>query len=122
MRTLLVIKKRALNLSKFVNVEVYCNASSEFCVLTRALFQQKGISFTEYCIDKDKALEEAMIHRCNNKTIPQIFINNNHIGGYDDLIRLDANYELDKLLGLIRDTVGYDNSDSPRRKTIIVDC
>jgi glutaredoxin 3 len=121
MRTLLVIKKRALNLSKFVNVEVYCNTSSQFCAQTRALFQQKGVGFTEHYIDKDKALEEAMIHRCNNKTIPQIFINNNHIGGYDDLVRLDANNELDKLLGLVRNNVGYDGNENPRRKTIIID-
>jgi glutaredoxin 3 len=120
MRTLLVIKKRALNLSKFVNVELYCNASCQFCKLTRALFQEKGISFTEHRIDKDKVLKEAMVKRCNSKSIPQIFINNTHIGGYENLVQLNHNKQLDVLLGLARANDGSDNNESARRKTIVI--
>jgi glutaredoxin 3 len=120
MRTLLVIKKRALNLSKFVNVELYCNASCQFCKLTRALFQEKRISFTEHRIDKDKVLKEAMVKRCNSKSIPQIFINNTHIGGYENLVQLNHNKQLDVLLGLARANDGSDNNESARRKTIVI--
>ena len=120
MRTLLVIKKRALNLSKFVNVELYCNASCQFCKLTRALFKEKGISFTEYRIDKDKHLKEAMNKRCNKKSIPQIFINNTHIGGYDELVQLKDNHQLDVLLGLAKPNDEHSNDHAPRRKTILI--
>lgn len=119
MRSLLVIKKRALNLSKFVNVELYCNASCQFCKLTRTLFQEKGISFTEHRIDKDKDLKEVMIKRCNKQSIPQIFINNTHIGGYDDLVKLNDDHQLDVLLGLARTKNEHSNDDSLRRKTIL---
>ena len=120
MRTLLVIKKRALDLSKFVNVEVYCNATCQFCKLTKALLSEKGINFTEHRIDKDKGLKEVMIKRCNNNTIPQIFINNTHIGGYDDLVQLNDNKRLDVLLGLSSPTDVSDDNESPRRKTILI--
>jgi glutaredoxin 3 len=120
MRTLLVIKKRALNLSKFVNVELYCNASCQFCNLTRALLSEKGIKFTEHRIDKDKDLKEVMIKRCNTTTIPQIFINSTHIGGYDDLVRMNDNQQLDVLLGLARKKDVSDSNESSRRKTIVL--
>ena len=120
MRTLLVIKKRALDLSKFVNVELYCNASCQFCKLTRTLLKEKGITFTEHRIDKDKSLKEAMIKRCNENSIPQIFINNNHIGGYDDLVQLNDNHQLDVLLGLARINDEHSNEDAQRRKTILI--
>jgi glutaredoxin 3 len=119
MRTLLVIKKRALNLSKFVNVELYCDASCQSCKLTRALFKEKGISFTEHRIDEDKDLKQAMFKRCNKKTIPQIFINKTHIGGYDELVLLNDNHQLDVLLGLAPSHDTSPANGSERRKTII---
>ncbi|KPJ93365.1 MAG: hypothetical protein AMJ53_07405 [Gammaproteobacteria bacterium SG8_11] len=120
MRTLLVIKKRTLNLSKFVNVELYCNASCQFCKLTRALFQEKGINFTEHRIDQNKDLKDAMIKRCNKNSIPQIFINNTHIGGFDDLVQLNESKQLDVLLGLTTNNDASQSNESSRRKTIVV--
>lgn len=119
MRTLLVIKKRPLNLSKFVNVELYCNASCNFCKLTRALFKEKGISFTEYRIDEDKDLKQAMIKRCNKQTIPQIFINKTHIGGYDELVQLNDSRQLDVILGLAPSQDISPANTLEHRKTII---
>jgi glutaredoxin 3 len=120
MRKLLVLKKHALDLSKFVNVELYCNASCQDCKRTRTLFEEKGIRFTEHRIDKDKDLKETMIKRCSKNSIPQIFINKNHIGGYDDLVRLNNSNELDVLLGLARANSESDMDESSQRKTIVV--
>jgi hypothetical protein len=61
-----------------------------------------------------------MIKHCNKNTVPQIFINNHHIGGYDDLVRLNDNNQLDMLLGLTRTNGGSNSNESPRRKTIVI--
>jgi hypothetical protein len=61
-----------------------------------------------------------MIKRCDKNTVPQIFINNHHIGGHDDLVRLNDNNQLDMLLGLTRTNGGSNNNKSPRRKTIVI--
>ena len=59
----------------------------------------KGLTYIEYDID-DKSKAEEMARRTDRKTVPQIFINDKHIGGYDDLMETERSGELNRLLGL----------------------
>lgn len=59
----------------------------------------KGVNYTEYKIDGDEAARNEMAERANGRrTVPQIFINDHHIGGCDDIYALDAKGQLDPLL------------------------
>lgn len=80
-------------------VEIYTWSSCPFCIRAKALLEQKGVKFTEYCIDGDEAARDAMQQRANGRrSLPQIFINTQHIGGCDDLYELEFQGELDPLL------------------------
>lgn len=80
-------------------VEVYTWAYCPFCIRAKALLNQKDIEFTEYLIDGDEAARAQMAKRAHGRrSVPQIFINNHHVGGCDDLYELDFQGELDQLL------------------------
>ncbi|MGI0482124.1 glutaredoxin 3 [Geminocystis sp. CENA526] len=80
-------------------VEIYTWSSCPFCIRAKALLKQKQVDFIEYCIDGDNDARREMSLKANGRTsVPQVFINDNHIGGCDDLHELDAIGELDKLL------------------------
>lgn len=80
-------------------VEIYTKAYCPFCVRAKALLESKNISFSEYAIDAQPSLRDEMISRANGGyTVPQIFINQRHIGGCDDLMALERQNNLDKLL------------------------
>jgi glutaredoxin 3 len=64
----------------------------------REFMQSKGIDYEEYLLDLMPLEKDTMIQRCGQKSVPQIFINNHHIGGLSDLKLLDSNGELEKLL------------------------
>lgn len=81
------------------NVEIYTWQTCPFCIRAKLLLRWKGVSFTEYKIDGDEAARLKMAERANGKrSLPQIFINQQHIGGCDDLHHLDRSGELDSLL------------------------
>lgn len=81
------------------NVEIYTWSWCPYCIRAKGLLNQKGIEFTEYTIDDDEAARSEMSQRANGRrSLPQIFIDNQHIGGCDDLHRLDAQGQLDPLL------------------------
>ena len=80
-------------------VEIYTWSTCPFCIRAKALLSHKAIEFTEYCIDGDHQARDAMAERANGRrSLPQIFINNQHIGGCDDLFALESGGELDVLL------------------------
>jgi len=64
----------------------------------REFMQSKDIDYEEYLLDLMPLEKDTMIQRCGQKSVPQIFINNHHIGGLSDLKLLDSNGELEKLL------------------------
>ncbi len=64
------------------------------------LLKKKGITFTELRIDKDMDLMHEMINKSERRTVPQIFIDDFHVGGYDDMAEMDRDGKLDPLLGL----------------------
>jgi len=81
------------------NVEIYTWSTCPFCIRAKSLLDKKGVQFTEYCIDGDEAARNDMSVRANGRrSLPQIFINNQHIGGCDDLYALNAQGKLDPLL------------------------
>jgi glutaredoxin 3 len=81
------------------NVEIYTWQTCPYCIRAKVLLRWKGVAFTEYKIDGDGAARVKMAERANGRrTVPQIFINNQHIGGCDDLYALDRQAQLDPLL------------------------
>lgn len=81
------------------NVEIYTWALCPFCIRAKRLLKSKGVQFTEYKIDGDNAARSAMAERANGgRSVPQIFINNQHVGGCDDIHELEAQGKLDPLL------------------------
>jgi glutaredoxin 3 len=81
------------------NVEIYTWQTCPYCIRAKLLLRWKGVPFTEYKIDGDGAARVKMAERANGrKTLPQIFINDRHLGGCDDLYALDREAKLDPLL------------------------
>ncbi|MBW4651145.1 MAG: glutaredoxin 3 [Kastovskya adunca ATA6-11-RM4] len=81
------------------NVEIYTWSRCPFCVRAKALLKQKQVEFTEYCIDGDETARAEMAQRAHGgRSLPQIFIDDYHVGGCDDLHDLEARGKLDNLL------------------------
>ncbi|PZU92303.1 MAG: glutaredoxin 3 [Leptolyngbya sp.] len=80
-------------------VEIYTWRTCPFCIRAKRLLDQKGIEYTEYAIDGDEAARSKMSERANGRrSLPQIFINDHHVGGCDDLFALDARGGVEPLL------------------------
>lgn len=80
------------------NVVVYSTSYCPYCVRAKDLLKRKGQSFTELNAEDD-AVRESMIAKAGGRrTVPQIFINDQHIGGSDELHALDKAGKLDALL------------------------
>jgi glutaredoxin 3 len=80
-------------------VEIYTWSTCPFCLRALALLKKKGVAFQEYCIDGDQAARDAMTVRANGgRSLPQIFINDQPIGGCDALYALEKAGDLDPLL------------------------
>ena len=82
-------------------VEMYTTMFCPYCTRARTLLQRKGAAFTEIDIIEEPARREEMIRRAGGRTsVPQIFIDGEHIGGSDDLMALDGAGKLDAKLGV----------------------
>ncbi|MGV0026090.1 glutaredoxin 3 [Phormidesmis priestleyi] len=80
-------------------VEIYVWTTCPFCVRAKALLDRKGVEYTEYNLDGDEPGRSQMAKRANGrKSVPQIFINDQHIGGCDEIHALDRQGKLDPLL------------------------
>jgi glutaredoxin 3 len=81
------------------NVEIYTWQTCPYCIRAKLLLWWKGVNYTEYKIDGDESARAKMAERAEGRrTVPQIFINGQPIGGCDDLYRLDTAGQLDSLL------------------------
>ena len=82
------------------NVEIYTWKTCPYCRRAKQLLDYKGVDYTEYQIYGDENARDAMVARGTNgrRSVPQIFINDKHIGGSDDLYYLEQQGELDELL------------------------
>lgn len=81
-------------------VVIYTGAFCAYCTGAKNLLARKGVAFEELRVDKDRELRAEMERRSRRSTVPQIFIGDHHVGGFDDMAELDMNGELDRLLGL----------------------
>ncbi len=80
-------------------IEIYTWQYCPFCIKAKNLLSKKNIKFTEYKIDGDEAAREEMSLRASGRrSLPQIFINDEGIGGCDDLYELEKENKLDNLL------------------------
>ena len=80
-------------------VEVYAKSFCPYCVRAQHLLDSKGIDYQLHVIGFDGPKREEMIKRAKGRTtVPQIFIDDRHIGGCDDLMRLEHAGQLDELL------------------------
>ena len=81
-------------------ITMYSTGWCPFCDRARALLQRKNLTFSEVKVDEDDSERKIMLERTGGRrTVPQIFIGDRHVGGYDDLYALDKAGELDKLTG-----------------------
>jgi len=78
------------------NIIIYSSSRCSYCVRAKDLLKHKGLSFTEIFVDQDEQKREEMIAKTNRFTVPQIFIDDQHIGGYDDLYAFDRSGKLTK--------------------------
>lgn len=80
-------------------VEIYTWSTCPFCIRAKNLLKKKGVDYIEYCIDGDEIARDKMIDRANGRSsLPQIFIDDAHVGGCDDIYGLESQGKLDALL------------------------
>lgn len=82
-------------------VEMYATMWCPYCARARSLLKKKGVAFTEIDLDEEPRRRAEMIRRAGGRTsVPQIFIDGEHIGGSDDMAALDRAGKLDSKLGI----------------------
>jgi len=80
-------------------VTMYSTQVCPYCVMAEKFLQKKGVTnLDKILIDLDPAQRELMMTRTGRRTVPQIYIGDTHVGGYDDLVALDRAGKLDPLL------------------------
>ncbi|MBL4720545.1 MAG: glutaredoxin 3 [Alphaproteobacteria bacterium] len=80
-------------------IEIYSSPFCGFCFRAKDLLNKKGVAFEEIDVMMNPSRKAEMLQRSNGgRTVPQIFINDRHIGGCDDLFAVEAKGELDALL------------------------
>jgi glutaredoxin 3 len=80
-------------------IEIYSSPWCGYCARAKALLDRKGATFEEYDVTADSSLRDVMTQRAGGRTtVPQIFIDGQHVGGCDDLYALDREGRLDPLL------------------------
>ena len=79
-------------------VKMYSTRFCPYCIRARFLLESKNVSYTDIGVDGDPALRREMMELSGRRTVPQIWIGEQHVGGFDDLARLEHAGQLDDLL------------------------
>jgi glutaredoxin 3 len=79
-------------------VRMYTTRICPFCVMAKRLLQTKGVVIEEVRVDENSAERERMMQLSGRRTVPQIFVGETHVGGFDDLSALEHSGRLDPLL------------------------
>jgi glutaredoxin 3 len=79
-------------------VLIYSTAVCPYCVAAKNFLKNKGVGYSEVRIDTDPARRQEMLDRARRTSVPQIFIGDTHVGGYDDMVALDRAGKLQPLL------------------------
>ncbi len=88
------------NEKKTPDIVMYTTAFCGYCTGAKSLLEKKGVTCLEIRIDEETGKREEMEQRAGRDSVPQIFIGDQHVGGFDDLVELDMDDALDPLLGL----------------------
>jgi len=81
-------------------IEVFCTPFCPYCVRAKKLLENKNVEYEDIRVDQDPERHDEMIARSKRTSVPQIFIDDYHVGGCDDLFALEAEGTLDSRLGL----------------------
>ena len=81
-------------------VEIYTTRWCSYCIRAKKFLERKGVEFTEYPLEGDPSKRQEMEQRSGKSSTPQIFIDDQSIGGFEDMVELDIDDELDPMLGL----------------------
>ncbi|MEM5339965.1 glutaredoxin 3 [Paraburkholderia azotifigens] len=79
-------------------ITIYTTPTCPYCHAAKALLTNKGVSYKEVNVQNDRATALALMERTGRRTVPQIFIGETHVGGFDDLNALETSGRLDPLL------------------------
>ncbi len=82
------------------HVKVYSGRLCAYCMAAKRLLEKKGIEYEDVMVDDNPTLRKEMERLSKQQTVPQIFIDEIHVGGYDDLAELHREGKLDDLLGI----------------------
>ncbi len=80
------------------SITIYSSAICPYCVAAKNFLKSKGLAWTEVRIDTDPAERDAMVAKTHRTSVPQIFIGEVHVGGYDDMMALQREGKLQPLL------------------------
>ncbi|SJM90043.1 glutaredoxin 3 [Crenothrix polyspora] len=80
------------------DILIYTTKICPYCVMAKRLLDKKGVAYTEINVDSAPGLREEMMAKTQRRTVPQIYIGDVHVGGFDDLYALDQQKKLDDLL------------------------
>lgn len=81
-------------------VVVYCTTHCPYCTRAKALLDKKGVEYTDINLDSQPEKRTEMESLSSRTSVPQIFIDDFHVGGFDDMVDLDMDGELDPKLGI----------------------
>jgi glutaredoxin 3 len=84
---------------------IYTSTLCPYCVMAKRLLARKGAKYTEINVDEKSGLREEMMAKTKRRTVPQIYIGDFHVGGFDELYALDQQKKLDNLLSGTETTV-----------------
>lgn len=83
-------------------VEIYTTAACPYCVAAKNFLRRRGFDYEEIRVDLDAGRREEMLERSRGRrSVPQIFIGQTHVGGYDDLVAADRAGRLTELSGVM---------------------
>lgn len=81
-----------------MNIEIFSKENCVYCNRAKALLLQKGLNFVEHVIGKDYTREAFMEKFPNAKTVPQVIINGEHVGGFEQLTEWTVNYDKSRFI------------------------
>ena len=84
--------------AEFKEVVIYTTLLCPFCLRAKRFLENKKVSYKEISVDRDRVKRQEMIQKSKRLTVPQIWVGNIHVGGWDELSALDRAGKLDSLL------------------------
>jgi thioredoxin reductase (NADPH) len=103
-----------------MSIVMYTKDGCPYCAMAKQLLQSKGVEWTEFNVAREAGRRDEMVERSGRMTVPQIFIGEAHVGGFDDLATLESAGKLDSLLGSAGEPVDKADVKAEHHRVIIV--